>query len=286
MSHIHHVLLSVGLAVSGMAAQAEVLAADGKMKADSTQPMDEVVVESRAHPEAKRYANLVRGMQIFDQYRQLAPRGYLRFKLYPREAGVNLHNLKLQIVSKSVRIPLELDDELRFELPVNQTAVKENADLIYNRREGTLGWRAEVRTPGIPENMRRLGDLRLECRVELMGAHVARAFDPLGVVSKSGDPCADPQAAYHFIAARPIFNVTLIYGKRNVSLSTEKLYGNDWNELKIRLSDWPLLRDRVFLAPLRDATWPDDTLLEFDYMDDSPTVEKAPEGSGAEVGVR
>ena len=244
------------------------------LQADPAQPTDEVVVESRAHPDAKSYAHLVRGTQIFEQYRQLAPRASLRFKLYPREAGVNMHDLKVQIVSKSVRIPLEVDNEARFEVPVNQTAVQENADLTYNRREGTLSWRADVRTPGLPENMRRLGDLRLECRVELLGAHVARMFDPLGFLPKLGDPCNNPQAAYHFIADRPIFNVTLIYGQRSASLSTEKLYGNDWNELMIRFTDWPLLRDRVFLAPLRDTTWPDDTLLEFDYMEDTPTLEK------------
>jgi hypothetical protein len=263
--HISHVILSLGLVVSSMVAQA-----------DPAQPTDEVVVESRPHPEAKRYANLLRGTQIFAQYRQFAPQASLRFKLYPREAGVNMHNLKVQIVSKSVRIPLELDNELRFELPVNQTAVEENADLIYNRQEGTLGWRVDVRTPGIPENMRRLGDLRLECRVELFGAHVARTFGSLGVISKLSNPCTNPEAAYHFIADRPIFNVTLTYGNRSDSLPTEKLYGNDWSELMMGLVDWVLLRDRVFLAPLSDTTWPDDTLLEFDYMDDTPALGKAP----------
>ena len=128
-TQLNRVVFSVGLMVSGMVSQAEVIAADVNVKAEPAQPMDEVVVESRAHPEAKRYANLVRGTQIFDQYRQLAPRASLRFRLYPREAGVDMHNLKVQIVSKSVRIPLELDDQLSFALPINQTAVKENAAL-------------------------------------------------------------------------------------------------------------------------------------------------------------
>jgi pimeloyl-ACP methyl ester carboxylesterase len=242
------------------------LARDANAVDNRALPMEEVVVESLRHPEARSYARLVQGARIFDQYRQLAPRASLRFRVFPRKAGVDMHNLKVRIVSNSVSIPLELDDELRFELPIDQTAVKENADLIYNRRDGSLGWRTDVRTPGLPENARRLGDLRLECRVELMGAHVARGFDPLGLAGHLRDPCVSSQVTYHFIADKPIFNVTLISGTRSASLSTQKLYGNDWDPLLMRFMDWPLLRDRVFVAPLRDETWPDETLLEFESM--------------------
>jgi hypothetical protein len=273
---ISAIALYIGMLAGSAVSQAATLPADGNAASNATQPMDEVVVESLRHPEARSYTHLVQGTRVFEQYRQLAPRASLRFKVYPRKPGVNMHDLKLQIVGRSVRIPLELDDELRFEVPIDQTALKENADLIYNRRDGTLGWRTDVRTPGVPENMRRLGDLRLECRVEVMGAHVARTVGALGIIASFGDPCANPDITYHFIADRPIFNVTLIYGDRRASLSTEKLYGNDWNEFMIRFADWPLLRDRVFLAPLRDTTWPDDTLLEFDYMEDAPTREKTP----------
>jgi len=276
VARVNGIALFIGVLAGSAVSQAAALTAAENSQSNSTQPMEEVVVESLRHPEARSYARLVQGTRVFNQYRQLAPRASLRFKVYPRKAGVDMHNLKLVIVSRSVRIPVELDSELRFEVPIDQTALQENADLIYNRRDGSLGWRTDVRTPGIPENMRRLGDLRLECRVEVMGAHVARMFDPLGFLPRSGDPCANPRMAYHFIADRPIFNVTLIYGKRSASLSAEKLYGNDWDEFIIRFLDWPLLRDRVFLAPLRDTTWPDDTLLEFDYMEDAPTLEKAP----------
>jgi len=268
---VNVVALCITVLAGSAVSRAATRARDANAAENTTQPMEEVVVESLRHPEARSYARLVQGARIFEQYRQLAPKASLRFKVYPRKAGVDMHNLKVQIVSKSVRIPLALDDELRFELPINETAVKENADLIYNRSDGSLGWRTDVRTPGVPENTRRLGDLRLECRVELMGAHVARGLDPLGIVGHFGDPCGSPQVTYHFIADKPIFNVTLIDGTRSASLSTQRLYGNDWDQLLIRFMDWPLLRDRVYLAPLRDATWPDDTLLEFEDMEESLT---------------
>jgi hypothetical protein len=266
------IALCIGLLVVNALPRGATLAAEANVQSAATQPLDEVVVESLRHPEARSYARLVQGTRIFQQYRQqLAPRASLRFRVYPRKAGVDMHGLQLAIVSRSARIPVGLDSELRFEVPIDQTALNENADLIYNRRDGTLGWRTDVRTAGIPENMRRLGDLRLECRVELMGAHVARGFNPFGFMGSAlGDPCDKPGRYYHFYADRPIFAVTLRYGERSAWLSTGKLYGNDVPEWQLLFMDWPRFRERVFLAPLRNTTWPDETLLEFDYMDATP----------------
>jgi hypothetical protein len=236
---------------------------------DTQPPMDTVVVESLRHPEDRSYARVVQGTRIFEQYRQLAPKASLRFKVYPRKAGVDMHDLRLRIVSRSVRIPLELDDDLSFEVPVDETALRENADLIYNRADGSLGWRTDVRTPGIPPSMRRLGDLRLECLVEAKGAHVARGFNPLALATVLGaNPCESPQFHYHFYADRSIFDVTLEDGPHRASLPIGQLYGNDMDALQRSFMDWQLFRDRVFLAPLHEKGWSDETLLEFAYMED------------------
>ena len=37
---------------------------------------------------------------------------------------------------------------------------------------------------------------------------------------------------------------------------------------KLRACDCELLLDRTYFLPLDDATWPHDTLVEFDYMED------------------
>ena len=34
--------------------------------------------------------------------------------------------------------------------------------------------------------------------------------------------------------------------------------------------DCEVLLDRTYFLPLGDRSWPDDTLVEFDYMDDAP----------------
>jgi hypothetical protein len=53
------------------------------------------------------------------------------------------------------------------------------------------------------------------------------------------------------------------------------LYGN--RTLVARsLVDFMLLDDQVYEVPLADTTWPDDTLVEFEYMDDvQPNLQHA-----------
>jgi hypothetical protein len=119
-------------------------------------------------------------------------------------------------------------------------------------------------------NTRRLGDLRLECRVDVMGAHVANGHAPLSIVMEklSADVCNRDDLYYHFYADRPIFNVTLTYGNRTLELMSDKLYGNDAPRLLLSSMDWNIVRDQIYLLPLNDVSWPDDTVVSFEYMDD------------------
>jgi hypothetical protein len=68
-----------------------------------------------------------------------------------------------------------------------------------------------------------------------------------------------------------LFSVTMIAGARREVLSVDMLYGHasrepDWKE-DLRYCDCEVLIDRTYFVPLGDASWPDDTLVEFEYMD-------------------
>jgi hypothetical protein len=76
-----------------------------------------------------------------------------------------------------------------------------------------------------------------------------------------------------FFAERPLFGVTLVAGDRREMLPVNKLYAgisrNPMTASELEHCDCEVLIDRTYYAPLADRSWPDDTLLEFEYMDAS-----------------
>lgn len=140
-----------------------------------------------------------------------------------------------------------------------------------------MTWRTEIRTPGLPPHMRRLGDLRLECEVGLEAGLVSnssligRIYD---LFTDSKGYCDRKDAMYLYFAERPIFSVTLVAGARREVLPIDRLYAmaSDDPGLKQDLPycDCEMLVDRAYFLPLGDHGWPDDTLVKFEYMDDRP----------------
>jgi hypothetical protein len=236
---------------------------------------DAVVVTALRNPVDKSYRRMIAGTQLFEKRRHLAPAAQLRFKLLPRNRQTKMENIELQIVGDSFAEPLEAAPDHTFTLVRHPAALKENASVRPNRRAGTLTWRAEIRTPGLPPNTRRLGDLRLECEVGMEAGLISekpptflgRVLDLFG-----DDPayCQRPAPWYLFFADRPIFSVALVHGSRREVLSVDMLYGGasrdaDWKS-DLRYCDCEVLLERTYFLPLGDASWPHDTLVEFEYM--------------------
>jgi hypothetical protein len=141
-----------------------------------------------------------------------------------------------------------------------------------------MTWRTEIRTPGWPEGVRRLGDLRLECEVGLVADLVSNDSPVIGRIADlfrtPKGYCDRPDTMYLFFAERPLFSVTLVAGARREVLSIDRLYAmaSDDPGLKDDLPycDCEVLLDRTYFLPLGDHGWPDDTRVEFEYMDDRP----------------
>ena len=83
--------------------------------------------------------------------------------------------------------------------------------------------------------------------------------------------CERKVPLYLFFADRPLFSVTLVAGARREILAIDQLYAaaSDDPGLKNDLPecDCEVLVDRTYFLPLGDLTWPDDTLVEFEFMD-------------------
>lgn len=225
------------------------------------------------------YRKIYRGMEVFERNHGLAPAAALRFRLYPRAKDASFDGLVVTLVGAHTETPVALDANQTFTLPMDAQLAAQDAVVMTNRKAGTYAWRVDIRTPGLPPDTRRLGDLRLECKVDMKGAELRRMVrDPsIMALAATGDPCTYRTFQNPFFADRPVFNVTLVHGTRREPIAGEWMYANSARflpEAAYGLVDWGYTRDRQYLPAIADTSWPDDTLLEFEYMDD-PRVREA-----------
>jgi hypothetical protein len=235
-----------------------------------------VQVGAPRDPVEKSYRKIVRGMDLFEQRRGLAPDAPLRFKLLPRTRNANMQGITLSIVGDGVTIPVPVAPDNTFALERSRQALAEDAVVMTNRRARSMTWRAEIRTPGLPPNTRRLGDLRLECLVGMEADLVSNVRPFFGDIAnfllRAQGYCERGEVYYLFFAERPLFSVTLVAGNRRETLSVDQLYGGLSRDPGIaddlEYCDCQVLLDRTYYAPLADRSWPDDTLVVLEYMDD------------------
>jgi hypothetical protein len=254
-------------------------------------PGEVVVITAPTNAVSKSYRKMVAGMDLFERRRSLAPAASLRYKLLPRKPGTVMDDVGLEVVGDSLVIPVKVAQDYTFILERNRVALREDAEVTPDRKAGTMTWRAEVRTPGLPPDTRRLGDLRLECEVGMKAGLTSqyppgffRLLDEL--FPENPGYCRRAVPRYLFFADRPLFSVTLVDGSRREVLSVDMLYGGaardpDWK--KDRYCDCVALFDRAYFVPLGDESWPDDTLVVLEYMEDGSSALSADKRSKADV---
>jgi hypothetical protein len=238
----------------------------------------QVIVTGLSDPVEKSYRKMVRGMDHFERARAaLAPNATLRFKLLPRKPGTDIDHIVLKVTGDTFAYELPIAADHSFALERNLKAAQEDAVVSPDRKRLSMTWRADIRTPGLPPDSRRLGDLRLECQVGLEAGLVSNS-SPLSRIAdlfiNSISYCNRKDARYLYFAEWPLFSVTLVAGARREVLPTDRLYAmaSDDPGLKDDLPycDCEMLVDRTYFLPLGDHSWPHDTRVEFEYMDDRP----------------
>ena len=263
------ILLVVSLAVASFGVSAQ----------DKPTPaLSSVTVAAKANrdPVEKSYRKMVRGMDLFDAQRSMSPNGTLRFKLLPRRPDTNMKNIEMEVIGSTVAFPVSLSPDSTFTLERNAKAFDENAQVIPNRKAQSMTWRSDIRTPGLPPDTRRLGDLRLECRVGMEAGLISNSSNIIGRMTQAvlDTPayCDRKAPLYLFFADRPLFSVALRSGNRREVLSINKLYASASDDPGLKndlpYCDCEVLVDRTYVLPLGDRSWPDDTLVEFEYMED------------------
>ncbi|MGZ3182255.1 MAG: hypothetical protein ACXU8N_07425 [Telluria sp.] len=209
---------------------------------------DKVEVSALRHPDMHKYRSLVAGLDAFEEFHALAPAApELRFLVKtPRKAASEdrLDNLNLRIVGDGEPIAVPLAPDHSFTLPRIQSALDENADLVLNRREGAVTGRPLVVTPGLPPNTRRLGDVRLECRVLVGIAKKELGLLVTGMINTlllTTDWCSSKHLGWGDDAPAELASATIRDGDRSAPL---KVHG------------------RSYEIPLSDKQWSNDALIE------------------------
>lgn len=222
------------------------------------QDMQQVVdVQGTRDPDLRPYRTMLKGLDAYADHQGLAPGAPLRFMLIPATPKARLDGVTLHLSADNLSIPVPLAADGGFTLTRDKTAYDANADLVSNKKRDTLRWRADIHTPGLPQNVRRLGDLRLECEIRWAVEQDDLSFVRRNLFRLAGGPCHSSLIHVPFPVFRKLLAVQARSGERT---------------LDIRITE-----DRQrYVPPLHDATWDDNTLLTLTYADDGNMADAVP----------
>lgn len=251
--YFHAALLLAACAAAAAQDAAQTPAQDALQDAPQT-----VEVKELRNPELRSYRAIMAGVDAFEEHHALAPAApELRFRLRPKRGQPPLADgepLSVRISGSGAPIAVPVAADATFTLPRIQSALDDNADLILNRKKGLMEGLPQVRTPGLPEHVRRLGDIRLECEVLTVIGKREMGFLLKATISTfmlSGNWCAQKKAQFWFSAARPVASAVIREGAR---------------EAEVKVQKWS------FLPPLGDQSWSNDALIELHFA--APAEEK------------
>ncbi len=213
---------------------------------------DTIHVNAVRDAEARKYKVIVAGMDAFEKHRRLAPGvDALRFRVERRrQADTGLAPVARLEGDEGFVLPLLLDAEGEILMPRSEPALDANSELVLNQKRRDYRIEPSVRTPGLPEHVRRLGDLRLECQVR-----VAMAKEEIGLMWTltinslllSSDWCGfmkDKKARFTYRAGHTIGKAYLEDGARSGNIE---------------------FSGKTYSVPLYDSRWSDDALIQFEF---------------------
>src|SRR3569832_516076 len=187
-----------------------------------------------------------------------------------------MDDVRLEVVGNTFSYPVPLAPDRTFTIARDPKAFAENAVVSPDRKELTMTWRVDIRTPGLPPGTRRLGDLRLECKVGIQSGLVSitNPFTQFvaDLMTSPSRYCGQKDSKYLFFADKPIFGVTLIDGSRREALDMAQLYAKAIDDpglpQDLPYCDCEVMLDRTNFLPLGDTSWSDEKRVVFEFMED------------------
>jgi hypothetical protein len=220
------------------------------------------------NPEVHAYRAIVAGLDTFDAQHALAPGvPQLLFQARTRSGKAldgalltgapGIESLGATLAGDDgYALPLALDDRGRFQVPRSEPALNANAELRLSKKRSDVRVWPYVRSPGLADNQRRLGDIRLECQVFVA---IAKKEAPLHIVllgnavMLGSDWCAfmkDKDNAWDVSMPAPLGAAVLREGQRSTALR---------------------VKGSRFEVPIGDTSWSNDAIVEVEFAGDANT---------------
>jgi hypothetical protein len=216
-----------------------------------------VHVNAIKNPEMHSYRAIAAGLDTFDDQHALAPAApQLRFAVRRRDgAMLESDPPTAKLAGDDFTLALPVGTDALFDVPRSRQAWDANAELVLSRKRKEVRVWPYVRTPGLADNQRRLGDLRLECQVFVT---IAKKEAPFWVVALAntvlltGDWCTffkDQDRTWSVNVESPLASAVLREGERTLALR---------------------VNGRHFELPLYDTSWSNDALVDLAYESAKP----------------
>ena len=186
-----------------------------QLAAQEPPPADNVVVHG-GRPFRIEARTLRVARETFDKgLPTYAPGAVLMFELRRVGEGAIPADLTLELVAGTRAIPLPIDARGRFSLPPLPPG---RWQVLGNRPLRGLTVRPLVLSPAAPEPSRRLGDLRLQCRVmwSMIKAEASVLMMPLIAAADAAGPCSTRRVGIYLQVPRPIVTAEWRDGARVV----------------------------------------------------------------------
>lgn len=172
---------------------------------------ERVEVPNYKDPFLKSYTQMLKGLRAYEEQHQHAPQSELYFILLPVSGKSDLKGLAMRLASDDESIPVPIDESGRFKLPLVEQKKDGEYDLILNKPKSQFRVRPYVKSAGLPDDSKRLGDLRLECQVRwaIEKQDVSAVFLTYVGLLASGNPCTSRTVSVGFFAPQGVGTVTL-----------------------------------------------------------------------------
>lgn len=203
-----------------------------------------VEVSSQKGLELKSYSQMQKGLKAYAEYNKLAPNSELFFILIPRSKKLSLEGVTMRLASDETSINIPIDADGKFRLPDIALKHEDEYDLILNKLKGQFHFVAHVKSANLADDVKRMGDLRLECQVRwaIEKQDVSVVFSSFVKLFAAGNPCTKTIDVYFFAPN----------GMNTVTLDTPKLK-----------SVYKVNQKRQYTLPLSNADILDDDLLQY-----------------------
>jgi hypothetical protein len=212
-------------------------------------PIPDVDVTASERPQELSYQAILRGREAFALHKQQAPGATPQFRVRPVQPDASLKGLRLVLSAPSRTIDVPFDKNGVFTPPELDATEGAGAHIALNRPDA-FAIAPFVRTPGLAPDTLRMGDLRVGCEMRWAIAREDNDSFPL-ILYGLGGPCHSHLVKVVLQAPRPVSAIWLVSGQRREPLRPERIRA-----------------DRVnFMPPIHDDSWPDDTLIELQFLE-------------------